>query len=221
MNRLTFLKRVFAAGSMSDDVSDEEVVTLKQGPQDDSGGDDDADNVVNLDEMLGFMQQLKQSGVTLTAKGRGKKKLACLSKMLQDNGAGPSTSRGTALDTEAPTDAAAAAISAPAITAATTTPAMAAAALTSAPAAATTVTTVDDATTVTSPAAILTASIAVSTPADPATSVPSAAAVNAASDSPTAPLPAPSLAVEEEAATAIFDGSVVTAPAAATANAAA
>ncbi|CAI5536187.1 unnamed protein product [Closterium sp. Naga37s-1] len=85
MTGFKLLKRVFAA--MTDD--DDQGVTLHHdGPADDS----DSENGVNLDDMLGYMQHLKQQGVKLGKKK--KKKQARMKDLLAqgDDTAGPSNS---------------------------------------------------------------------------------------------------------------------------------
>ncbi|CAI5533617.1 unnamed protein product [Closterium sp. Naga37s-1] len=85
MTGFKLLKRVFAA--MTDD--DDQGVTLhRDGPADDS----DSEDGVNLDDMLGYMQHLKQQGVKLGKKK--KKKQARMKDLLAqgDDTAGPSNS---------------------------------------------------------------------------------------------------------------------------------
>ncbi|CAI7808617.1 unnamed protein product [Closterium sp. NIES-53] len=85
MTGFKLLKRVFAA--MTDE--DDQGVTLhRDGPADDS----DSEDGVNLDDMLGYMQHLKQQGVMLGKKK--KKKQARMKDLLAqgDNIAGPSNS---------------------------------------------------------------------------------------------------------------------------------
>ncbi|CAI5462130.1 unnamed protein product [Closterium sp. Yama58-4] len=80
MTGFKLLKRIFAA--MTDD--DDQGVTLhRDGPAEDSDSDDE----VNLDEMLGYMQHLKQQGVKL-----GKKKKKKGARAQGDDTAGPSIS---------------------------------------------------------------------------------------------------------------------------------
>ncbi|CAI5504633.1 unnamed protein product [Closterium sp. Naga37s-1] len=178
---------------MTDD--SDEGVTLQRDLPDEAGEDGDSEDDLNLDEMLGYMQQLKQSGVKLGKKKKKKKgRLSTILANPSSDGAGPSS---TPADTAAETT--------PATTAAFTVAAvteLAAPSDSPTPLAASTGTTTD-------------ASAAVSIPVGATTEItPAVTVVNAASVSTPSPNTALASAGAANQTSTVADASGVTAAAA-------
>ncbi|CAI5989268.1 unnamed protein product [Closterium sp. NIES-65] len=190
---IKFLKRIFAVANMTDDC--DEGVIVQRDLLDEAGEDGDSKDDLNLDEMLGYMQQLKQSGVKLGKKKKKKKgRLSTLLANSSSDGAGPSS---TPTDTAAETT--------PATTAAFTVAAvteLAAPSDSPMPLAASTETTTD-------------ASAAVSIPVGATTEItPAVTVVNAASVSTPSPNTALASAGAANQTSTVADASGVTAAAA-------